>query len=335
MPSTSTSFGHFTRASRPAAALDRLGDRRARRRATAARQRRAGRRTEHERDEQRRRRARPPSAARAGRAPRAGGRWSRRPPPARRPAGGAASSRTRPRGRTACRAGRAAAARPARARGRVTRRAGVARFRFTVGAPALRREAALPRRRRRPRRAPLSLDVQGVGELRDEPLDGELAVPRLAPLVLGDGPEHRAGLREDARLLPVRQRRSTPRRRRRASTRVSDVFACWPPGPRGAGDAELDLVRADRDGARDADSLPPVGHPRECMAPPGRRGSSAPVDAAQRVRPAVQAPTLGNCRPWRASSSTSTGSCTSPARRSRARRTPSRGFGPPGTRCGS
>ena len=136
------------------------------------------------------------------------------------------------------------------------------------------------------------------------------------------------------RLLPVRQRgrRLDVEEGLDARLRGVRVLAA---GPRGAGEAELDLVRADRDGARDADGVPPVGHPRECMAPRAR----ARLVRAGRRRAACStcrpAPTLGNCRPWRASSSTSTGSCTSPARRSRARRTPSRAFAPPGTRCGS
>ena len=74
-----------------------------------------------------------------------------------------------------------AAATPRRApRGRASRRAG----------------GASPASRRSPTPASgasdaAPLDAERLGELRDEPLDGELAVPRLAALVLRDGAEHR------------------------------------------------------------------------------------------------------------------------------------------------
>ena len=47
----------------------------------------------------------------------------------------------------------------------------------------------------------MSLDSQRLAERRDEPLDGELAVPGLAAFVLRDGPDDRTYALQDVRLL--------------------------------------------------------------------------------------------------------------------------------------
>src|SRR4051794_28770684 len=57
------------------------------------------------------------------------------------------------------------------------------------------------------RRHPPPLDPQRLAQRRDEPLDGQLAVPPLAPLVLRDRAENRAGTRDDSPLLRGSERR--------------------------------------------------------------------------------------------------------------------------------
>ena len=131
---------------------------------------------------------------------------------------------------TAARAGRGAAARSARARGRslvgrrraVSLHRGAAALRFRAAARAMRRSAGWG--------DPPSLDVKGVASF---------ATSRSTA-----SSRFRAWLRSSCATARMTGRpsrghgssagpsaRATPRRRRRASTRVSDVFACWPPGP--------------------------------------------------------------------------------------------------------
>src|SRR6476646_4601808 len=75
-------------------------------------------------------------------------------------------------------------------------------------APALlRREALLDRPAMRPRRPPRPPDAERVAQRRDQPRDGQLAIPELAALVLGHRADRRAGAREHALLLRVRQGR--------------------------------------------------------------------------------------------------------------------------------
>ena len=62
------------------------------------------------------------------------------------------------------------------------------------------------RRLTRAGRNPAPRNGERLAELLDEPLDCELAIPRLAPLVLRDGAQHRPGSRDDTPLLRVRQR---------------------------------------------------------------------------------------------------------------------------------
>ena len=50
-------------------------------------------------------------------------------------------------------------------------------------------------------------DGERLAKLRDEPLDRQLAVPSLAPLVLGDRTNDRTDTREDSAALSVRERR--------------------------------------------------------------------------------------------------------------------------------
>src|SRR5918996_671573 len=119
---------------------------------------------------------------------------------------------------------------------------------------SLRLETARSRRRRRRRRHPATRHGERLPQLLDEPLDRELAVPELTPLVLGDRAENGACTGEHATLLNVRQRRGRlhveqcldPRRR------LLSVLAA---GPTRARDADLDLRDGQRDGARDADPL--------------------------------------------------------------------------------
>jgi hypothetical protein len=78
-----------------------------------------------------------------------------------------------------------------------------------LGALALLLEAALARRGARLRRHALPLDAERFAELLDQPLDRELAVPPLAPLVLRNRPEGRPGLCDNAALLRVAERGGT------------------------------------------------------------------------------------------------------------------------------
>src|SRR5205823_1990990 len=57
------------------------------------------------------------------------------------------------------------------------------------------------------RRLALALDVERRAQLLDEPLQREVLVPELAPLVLCDGPEHRPRLRGHTPLLRLGQGR--------------------------------------------------------------------------------------------------------------------------------
>ena len=72
----------------------------------------------------------------------------------------------------------------------------------------------------------------------------ELAVPRLAPLVLRDGAEDRPRLRDDPPFLPGRERRRRldVEHRLDAGLGLVRVLAAR---PRRARDAQLDLVRVD------------------------------------------------------------------------------------------
>ena len=80
-------------------------------------------------------------------------------------------------------------------------------------------------------------------ELLDEPLDGQLAVAPLAPLVLGDAAQHRAGLRRHAPLLRVRQRRRRLDVEHGLDARLGRVRVLAARAAR-AREAQLDLRRA-------------------------------------------------------------------------------------------
>jgi hypothetical protein len=74
-------------------------------------------------------------------------------------------------------------------------------------------------------RDPLPLDPERPPELLDEALESELPVSRLAPLVLGDGPQERAGTADDAALLRLVSA-AEDSTSNTASTLVSDFCAC-------------------------------------------------------------------------------------------------------------
>src|SRR5439155_19157940 len=75
-----------------------------------------------------------------------------------------------------------------------------------VAAAALLLEPSLDRRFRRPRRPAPTRDLERLAEDFHEPLGRELAVAPLAPLVLGDRADHRAGARDDPALLSWSER---------------------------------------------------------------------------------------------------------------------------------
>src|SRR5215471_13995915 len=77
---------------------------------------------------------------------------------------------------------------------------------FDLAAPALALEAALAGCGGRLRRLALPLDAKCLPQRRDEPLDRQLAVARLTPLVLRHRPQYRTGFRHDASLLCLGQR---------------------------------------------------------------------------------------------------------------------------------
>ena len=144
----------------------------------------------------------------------------------------------------AARGDRGRAPSPARER---RRRSTSPRRRFSLEPP-------LARRLRRFRRDALPLDVEGVPQLRDEALEGELGVARAAPLVLRDRPQHGAGARDHALLLALRQRgRSRDvEDRDGARLRLLRVLAA---GAARARVLELDLRERQHDRARDANRL--------------------------------------------------------------------------------
>jgi len=121
--------------------------------------------------------------------------------------------------------------------------------------PLLRRDPLLDRLTVRTRRTPRPPDAERVAQRRDQPLDGQLAVPELTAFVLGHGADGRAGAREHALLLRVRQGRRLldVEERLDAGLRLLGVLASRPARP---GRAEADLRACDRDAARDLD---PVG----------------------------------------------------------------------------
>ena len=123
-----------------------------------------------------------------------------------------------------------------------------------VGAAALGLEPAFLGRLARLRGDALAVDVQRLSQLLDEALDGELAVPQLAALVLRHRAERRAGLRDDPALLVVGQRRRAldVEDRLHAGLRGVRVLTSRAAGP---GDAELDLGERQGDAAGDPNRL--------------------------------------------------------------------------------
>ncbi len=92
-------------------------------------------------------------------------------------------------------------------------------------------------------------------------VEGELAVLGLGAGVGGDRPDHGP---EPARSPAPAGGGSAPaqwRTSRLTSTRVSEVFACWPPGPPDRLTRYVRSRRVDGDGRRDAESI--VGHDPE------------------------------------------------------------------------
>ena len=73
------------------------------------------------------------------------------------------------------------------------------------------------------RRDARARDGEGCPQLLHEPLDRQLAISQLAPLVLRDRPQHRAGASDDALLLRVRE--CAPRLRRRTAPRRGSTIS--------------------------------------------------------------------------------------------------------------
>ena len=91
-------------------------------------------------------------------------------------------------------------------------------------------EAAAAGAGRRPGRHPGPLDLQRLPQPGGQPVEGELAVSGLRPLVVGDDPHDRSQLLEQAGPLagPSDGELATSKT---TSARVLAVLACWPPGP--------------------------------------------------------------------------------------------------------
>ena len=273
---TSTSFGHLSPAVGPCDRASTASATASPRRATAAATPTAPPRPQQHREEQRR----PGDVLPArphGRAPPSGARSPRpRPRAARRRAARPVSTGTPPSRGTAGRSGLGAAARRRRRLGlcrdspqRATRPAALARP-LDVGPAPLRLEPALARRRGRPRRHAAALARGALGELRDEPLDRELAVPCLAALVLRDGAEHRSRAGDDPALL---RRRSATREASTSKTRLDARLGGVRVLAAGADERETRSSissGSERDRARDTNRLPPHG-----VHSPGRRRGAA------------------------------------------------------------
>ena len=97
-------------------------------------------------------------------------------------------------------------------------------------------------------------DAQRFAEHLDEPVDGEVFVAQLAPLVLGDRAQHRPRLRDDALLLSRRERRRRLDVEDRLDPRLG-FLGVLAARPARAGGAEQDLAPRDGDRARDANRL--------------------------------------------------------------------------------
>src|SRR5438094_226841 len=108
-----------------------------------------------------------------------------------------------------------------------------------------------------------------------EPLDCELAIARLTPLVLRDRSQNRAGARDHAPLLRVRQRVRGLDVEDGDDPRLG-LLRVLAAGPARAGDLQLDFGQRQHDRTRDANRL--GGHGRD-SARRGRRPA--------RLRPAV------------------------------------------------
>ena len=88
-------------------------------------------------------------------------------------------------------------------------------------------------------------------------LERELAVPRLAPLVLCDRAQHRPRALDDAPLLSVRERLGALDVEQRLDARLR-LLRVLPAGPARARGAEVDLREREDDASRDANRL--AGH---------------------------------------------------------------------------
>src|SRR5436190_4842615 len=124
-----------------------------------------------------------------------------------------------------------------------------------LASPALRCEPLLDGFAVWPRRPPPLPHLERAPERGDEALEGELAVPELAALVLRDRPDRRAEARDHPLLLHVGERRRglDLEERLDAGFRLLRMLAAGATRP---GGAEADLGAPDRDAPRDPD---PVG----------------------------------------------------------------------------
>src|SRR5947208_2811098 len=139
-------------------------------------------------------------------------------------------------------------------------------------------QASLPCGGRRFGRTALPLDLQGVPQGLDDALDRELAVSPLAAFVLGDGAEHRAGLREHAPLLSVGQRDRALDVEDRLGAGLG-LLRVLSAGPAGAREAELDLGAWDGDRPGDPNRLAGHGYATRPVSPERGCGSRCAIVA--------------------------------------------------------
>lgn len=181
----------------------------------------------------------------------------------------------------------------------------------TLGLPAtlLRRDPPFAGTCTRPRGDSWTRHRESRAELLDQPFDGQLAVSELAPLVLGDGPQHRPCPPDYTPLLNLRQDvgRLDIEHRLDARRGLLSMLTSRSARPR---DPHLNLRKRQRDGARDPNRLTLHGlhsarhrrcaprvrrtHPgrrgRGCRAPPHRPPSSV---CDQQLDPSPRAPRRG------------------------------------------
>ena len=129
-------------------------------------------------------------------------------------------------------------------------------------------------------------DAQPVGEPVGEALERQLPVAGLGAGVRGAGPHDRPEPGEEPGPLAGRRATGTAATSKTTSTAVSEVLACWPPGPPGAADPHHDLVEVDP--ARRADPQP--ARPHRGRRYPGRRPHAVRLPASRVRRAAIDSP---------------------------------------------